>query len=206
LPLVEQPRRWELDPGHEFAANGIDETMSIDRSLHSLFGCSKLAADMLVQEYGRTFGMRTACFRCGCITGGAHAAVEAHGFLAYVMRCAVLRRPYQIHGYGGKQVRDILHADDLVSAFEHFYQEPRCAAVYNMGGGRHSNCSVLEAIDMCEEASGNRLSVSYDEVARKGDHMWWISDVGSFKRDYPSWTYRYDLPRIVASLRQAVAP
>jgi len=200
LPLIEQPTRWELDPAHPWAANGIDESMRIDRTLHSLFGCSKLAGDLLVQEYGRYFGLRTGCFRCGCITGGNHAAVAQHGFLAYVMRCAVNREPYVIHGYKGKQVRDNIHADDLVGAFEQFYLNPRPGEVYNMGGGRHCNCSVLEAVELCERASGNTLPVTYIDAARKGDHIWWISDVSKFRRDYPSWDYRYDLQAVVASV------
>jgi CDP-paratose 2-epimerase len=200
LPFVEQPTRWEADPTHEYAANGISEGMSIDQSLHSLFGCSKLAADTLVQEYGRYFGVRTGCFRCGCVTGGHHAAVEQHGFLAYLMQCAVRGRPYVIHGYRGKQVRDNIHADDLAAAFEQFYLNPRPGEVYNMGGGRHCNCSVHEAIQLCERASGNQVSVVYDDTPRKGDHIWWISDVSKFRRDYPNWRYRYDLDGVVANL------
>ena len=200
LPFIEQPTRWEIDPAHEYANSGVNESMSIDNTLHSLFGCSKLAADVLVQEYGRYFGMRTGCFRCGCITGGNHAAVEQHGFLAHLMRCAVAKRPYVIHGYKGKQVRDNLHADDLVAAFEQFRLNPRAGAVYNMGGGRHCNCSVLEAIQLCECASGNKISVTYSESPRKGDHIWWISDVSKFQRDYPNWHYRYDMDGVVASL------
>ena len=200
LPLIERPTRWEVDPAHAYAAHGIDERMPIDSTMHSLMGCSKLAADILVQEYGRYFGMRTGCFRCGCITGGDHAAVEQHGFLAYVMRCAVNKQRYNIHGYQGKQVRDNIHADDLVAAFEAFYVNPKMGAVYNMGGGRHSNCSVLEAVDLCERASGNKLTVVYSDAPRRGDHIWWISDVSKFRRDYPSWEYRYDLDAVVASV------
>jgi len=200
LPFIEQDTRWEVDPSHDYAATGISEGMNIDDSLHSLMGCSKLAADVFVQEYGRYFGLRTACFRCGCITGGNHAAVEQHGFLAHVMRCAVHKQPYEIHGYLGKQVRDNIHAEDLVSAFEHFHLNPKVGAVYNMGGSRYSNCSVLEAITLCEGASGNKISVSYHDQARKGDHIWWISDVGKFRRDYPAWEYRHDMNSIVASV------
>jgi CDP-paratose 2-epimerase len=200
LPLVEQATRWEVDPSHEYGANGISEAMSIDRSLHSLFGCSKLSADIMVQEYGRYFGLRTACFRCGCITGGDHAAVEQHGFLAYLMRCAVGRQPYVIHGYKGKQVRDHIHAEDLAAAFEQFYLRPRIAEVYNMGGGRDCNSSLLETIALCERLSGNRLSVTYSDQPRTGDHIWWISDVRKFRRDYPDWQCRYDLEAIAASV------
>ena len=204
LPFVELPTRWEIDPAHEYAARGVSESLTIDRSLHSLFGCSKLAADILVQEYGRYFGLQTGCFRCGCITGGNHAGVEQHGFLAHLMRCAVTRQPYVTYGYKGKQVRDNLHAEDLVSAFEHFYRNPRPGEVYNMGGGRHSNCSVIEAIAWSERLSGNKMAASYSDVARKGDHIWWISDVSKFRRDYPEWQYAYDLDGVMASVYAGV--
>lgn len=200
LPLVEQPTRWEVDAAHEYAANGIDESMRVDRTLHSLFGSSKTAADILVQEYGHYFGMRTGSFRCSCITGGNHAAVEQHGFLAYLMKCAVAKKPYVIYGYKGKQVRDHLHAEDLVAAFEQFYLNPRAGEVYNMGGSRQSNCSVQEAIELCQQATGNTMSVTYEDSARKGDHIWWISDVSKFRHDYPDWNFRYDLDGVVASL------
>ena len=205
LPFIEQPTRWELDPGHEYAAAGVSESLRIDRSLHSLFGCSKLAADVLVQEYGRYFGLRTGCFRCGCVTGGNHAGVEQHGFLAHLMRCAVSRQPYVVYGYKGKQVRDNIHADDLVAAFDQFYRSPRAGEVYNMGGGRDCNCSVQEAIALCERASGNTMSVTYNDVVRKGDHIWWISDVSKFRRDYPDWRCRYDLAGVVASVYAGAA-
>jgi CDP-paratose 2-epimerase len=202
LPYLEQDTRWEIAPAHEYAARGIAENLRTDRSLHSLFGCSKLSADVVVQEYGRYFGLKTVCFRCGCITGGKHAAVEQHGFLAYVMRCAVRKEAYLIHGYKGKQVRDNIHAEDLVGAFEQFRLNPRPGEVYNMGGSRYSNCSVMEAVKLCEEASGNTMSVSYSDGARKGDHIWWISDVSKFQRDYPDWRYQYDLPAIIRNLHE----
>ena len=200
LPFIEHTTRWELDPAHEYSAHGVSESLRIDRSQHSLFGCSKLAADVMVQEYGRYFGLRTGCFRCGCITGGNHAGVEQHGFLAHLMRCAVHKQPYVIHGYKGKQVRDNLHAEDLVAAFEQFYLRPRPGEVYNMGGGRHINCSMREAIELSERASGNKMTVSYSEVARRGDHIWWISDVRKFRQHYPDWDYHYDLDGVVASV------
>jgi CDP-paratose 2-epimerase len=204
LPLVELETRFEVEPGHPWA-DGIPEAMSIDRSLHSLFGCSKLAADLMVQEYGRYFGLNTGVFRCGCITGGAHAAVEQHGFLAWVMKCAVAKRPYVVHGYGGRQVRDNLHADDLVAAFEAFAQAPRAGEVYNMGGARHSHCSVLEAIQLCEVASGNRMEVRHDPTVRRGDHVWWISDIGKFRAHYPDWRPRHDLAGVIAAVHAGVA-
>ncbi len=144
--MIERETRWELPEGHGFF-NGIDETMSIDQSKHSLFGASKVAADILVQEYGRYFGMKTVCFRGGCLTGPNHSGVELHGFLAYLMKCCVEGRTYKIFGYKGKQVRDNIHADDLVNAFWHVYQAPRSGEVYNIGGGRQNSCSILEAID-----------------------------------------------------------
>jgi CDP-paratose 2-epimerase len=193
LPLMEMERRWELDPTHPWSAHGIDETMSVDQTKHSLFGVSKLAADVLVQEYGRYFGMRTGVFRGGCLTGPAHSGTELHGFLAYLVHCAVSGRPYTIFGHKGKQVRDNIHSSDLVQCFWHFYRNPTAGAVYNIGGSRHSNCSVLEAIALIEEIHGTRLNYTLNETARAGDHIWWISDVRRFQRDYPAWSYTYDL-------------
>jgi CDP-paratose 2-epimerase len=177
LPLVEMESRWELDPAHPFARDGIDETMSIDRSLHSLFGASKVAADILVQEYGRYFGMKTGVFRGGCLTGPGHSGAELHGFLAYLMKCAVGARPYRIFGYKGKQVRDNIHSRDLIMAFDAFRRSPRCGEVYNMGGSRVSNCSMREAIAMCEELTGRPMQVEYVDENRIGDHIWWMSSV-----------------------------
>lgn len=203
LPLVELETRWEIDPSHPYA-DGVDETMSIDQTLHSLFGASKSSADLLVQEYGRYFGMRTASFRGGCLTGPAHSGAELHGFLAYLMRCTVNGEPYTIYGYEGKQVRDNIHSHDLVSMFWHFYQEPRVGEVYNVGGGRHSNCSILEAIHLCEEISGRRLDWSYSDENRVGDHVWWITDVSKFRTHYRAWEYRYGLEEILRELHEGV--
>jgi CDP-paratose 2-epimerase len=193
LPLIEMAGRWELDPAHPWAAHGIDETMSIDQTKHSLFGASKVAGDVLVQEYGRYFGMRTGVFRGGCLTGPAHSGAELHGFLAYLVRCAVTGRPYTIFGYKGKQVRDNIHSRDLVQCFWHFYRNPTPGAVYNIGGSRYSNCSVLEAIDLIEQIGGYRVNYTLSETARAGDHLWWISDVRRFQQDYRAWSYSYDL-------------
>ena len=184
LPLVELEKRWEIKAGHEYEP-GISETMSIDQTKHSLFGASKVAADVLVQEYGNYFGMKTACFRGGCLTGPAHAGTELHGFLAYLMRCTVDGTPYRVFGYKGKQVRDNIHSHDLVEAFWQFFQKPRVGEVYNIGGSRHSNCSMLEAIDLCEQISGRKLKWTYVEDNRIGDHIWWISDVRKFQSHYP---------------------
>jgi CDP-paratose 2-epimerase len=200
LPFVEHETRWELASDHPYASYGIDEGLSLDQSMHSVFGASKLSADIMTQEYGRYFGLKTGIFRCGCITGPAHSSAELHGFLAYLVKCAVTGRPYQIHGYQGKQVRDNIHAHDLASAFWHFFQFPRPGAVYNLGGSRHSNCSVLEAIHDIEEISGHRLQWTLSPKARSGDHIWWISDVRKFQRDYHDWSYRYDQKGIIAEL------
>lgn len=203
LPLVERETRWELDPSHPWAAHGVDETMSIDQTLHSLFGASKVAADVLVQEYGRYFGMKTACFRGGCLTGPNHAGAQLHGFLAYLVKCVATGQPYTVFGYGGKQVRDNIHAYDLVNAFWHFFQQPRSGEVYNIGGSRHSNCSMLEAIAIAERLTGRALNRSYSETNRIGDHIWWISDVRRFQSHYPDWSYAYDMERIIAEIVEA---
>jgi len=203
LPLVELEKRWEIDPQHTYR-EGIDETMSIDQTKHSLFGASKVAADVMVQEYGRYFGMKTAVFRGGCLTGPAHAGTELHGFLAYLMKCAATGRPYRVFGYSGKQVRDNIHSHDLVEAFWQFTLKPRVAEVYNMGGSRHSNCSMLEAIEMCEQISGKKLEWTYMEDNRVGDHIWWVSDVRKFQSHYPDWKYRFDLNAILEQIHAAV--
>ena len=202
LPLVELEQRWEIASSHAFEP-GIDESMSIDQTKHSLFGASKVAADVLVQEYGRYFGMKTACFRGGCLTGPAHAGTELHGFLAYLMKCIATGTPYRVFGYRGKQVRDNIHAHDLVEAFWQFFRAPRVAEVYNLGGSRHSNCSMLEAIARCEAISGKKLDWTYVEDNRIGDHIWWVSDVRKFQAHYPDWKYRYDLDAILREIHAA---
>ncbi len=199
LPLVEEETRWEVDPSHPYRG-GIDETMSIDQSKHSLFGASKAAADLMVQEYGRYFGMRTACFRGGCLTGPNHSGAKLHGFLSYLMKCTVTGEPYTVFGYKGKQVRDNIHSQDLVNALYHFYRDPRVGEVYNIGGGRFSNCSMLEAVWLCEEIAGKKLDWAYSESNRSGDHIWWISDVSKFKAHYPDWDLEYDIPDILKQI------
>jgi CDP-paratose 2-epimerase len=199
---METEMRWEINPGHKFYENGIDETMSIDQTKHSLFGASKVAADVLVQEYGRYFGMKTGVFRGGCLTGPGHSGAQLHGFLAYLMKCVVTRTPYTIFGYRGKQVRDNIHSHDLVNAFYHFYENPRVAEVYNIGGGRHSNCSMLEAIEISEKIAGERLEYTYSETNRIGDHIWWISDISKFKQHYPSWSLTHDITSILSEIHQ----
>ena len=202
LPFGELSLRWEIEPGHEYEP-GISEGMSIDQTKHSLFGASKVAADVLVQEYGRYFGMPTVCFRGGCLTGPAHAGTELHGFLSYLMKCAVGGRPYRVFGYKGKQVRDNIHSFDLVQAFAAFVRAPRIGEVYNIGGSRHCNCSMLEAIELCEEISGRKLSWEYIEDNRIGDHIWWISDVRKFREHYPEWNFRYGLREILEEIHAA---
>ncbi len=199
LPLVEQDLRWEIDPAHRYA-NGVGEDMSIDHTLHSLFGASKVAADVLVQEYGRYFGMNTACFRGGCLTGPNHSGTQLHGFLAYLMKCTMTNAPYTIFGYQGKQVRDNIHSADLIRAFYEFFKAPRAGEVYNIGGGRYSNCSMLEAIDLCQGITGKKLNWTYSEQNRAGDHIWWISDTSKFMQHYPNWQLQYDVPQILREI------
>lgn len=200
LPLEECETRWEVEASHPYAAYGIDESMSIDATLHSVFGASKVAADVMTQEYGRYFGMNTACFRGGCLTGPGHSGAALHGFLAYLVQCAVRRTPYVVRGYRAKQVRDNIHAYDLVNAFWHFCQKPRPGEVYNIGGSRHSNCSMLEAIHMVEELVGEKMNWSYEDSNRVGDHKWWISDVRKFQSHYPSWNYAYDIKSLMREI------
>ncbi len=204
LPFVELGTRWELPEGHDWFG-GIDERMSIDATMHSLFGVSKCAADLLVQEYGRYFGLRTACFRCGCITGPGHAGAELHGFLSYLVQCAVFDRPYTVIGYGGKQVRDNIHSRDLVSAFWRFFQNPSAGAVYNMGGGRRANCSVLEAIERAERLTGRPMRHRHDPKPRAGDHQWWISDTSRFEADHPDWRPVHGIGDMIGEIHHEIA-
>ncbi len=199
LPLVEQETRWEIDPSHTYN-DGIREDMPLDQCMHSLFGASKVAADILVQEYGRYFDMPTACFRGGCLTGPGHSGTQLHGFLSYLMKCAMTGTKYTVFGYKGKQVRDNIHSHDLVRAFDAFLQNPRCSAVYNIGGSRHSNCSMLEAISLCEKISGKKMNWEYSDDNRAGDHMWWVSDIGRFKADYPDYELKYNVPEILQEI------
>lgn len=203
LPLTEKETRWEITETHPFHRHGIDESMNIDQSKHSLFGVSKVAADIAAQEYGRYFGLKTGTFRGGCLTGPAHSGAELHGFLAYLVKCAVTGQTYTIYGYKGKQVRDNIHSFDMVNAFWHFFQNPQAGAVYNMGGSRYSNCSVLEAINCIEELTARKLNYELSADARSGDHIWWISDVRKFQQQYPDWAYSYDLKRIIQEIVEA---
>ena len=199
LPLEDLETRLELPSDHEWFG-GVDTTMSIDSTLHSLFGASKAAADLLVQEYGRYFAMPTVCFRAGCLTGPNHAGAQLHGFLAYLMKCTATGDPYTVFGYEGKQVRDNVHSADLVDAFLLFHESPRAAAVYNIGGGRENACSMLEAIALCERIAGRELSWEMGEEPRIGDHRWWISDLAPFEADYPDWKLRYGVEDILGEM------
>ena len=197
LPLTELETRWEISEDHPFFKDGIDESMSIDACLHSLFGSSKLASDVMVQEYGRYFGMKTVCFRVGCLTGPGHSGAELHGFLAYLVKCALTATPYTIFGYSGKQVRDNIHSSDLVNAFWHFFENPRSGEVYNIGGGRDINCSMLEAISIVEKKTERKLKWTYSEQNRMGDHIWWVSDISKFRKHYPNWKLIYNIESII---------
>ncbi|NRB65641.1 MAG: NAD-dependent epimerase/dehydratase family protein [Saprospiraceae bacterium] len=200
LPLIELEDRWEIDESHEYYKYGIDEKMSIDHTKHSLFGASKVAGDVLVQEYGRYFGMKTGIFRGGCLTGPNHSGTQLHGFLSYLMKCAITGDKYTVFGYKGKQVRDNIHSWDLVNMFWHFHLSPRPGEVYNAGGSRHSNCSMKEAIGMCERITGNKMNYEYSQTNRIGDHMWWISDVRKFKEHYPGWDFKFGLEEILTQI------
>ncbi|MFC2148433.1 NAD-dependent epimerase/dehydratase family protein [Bacteroidota bacterium] len=205
LPLVELDNRWEVREDHPFFEFGINESMSVDQSKHSLFGASKLAADVLVQEYGKYFGMKTVAFRGGCLTGPSHKGAELHGFLAYLIKCALEDNPYTIFGYKGKQVRDNIHSSDLINAFWNYYQNPRIGEVYNIGGSRNSNISMLEAMQKIEELSGKKISYSLSENARSGDHIWYISDIRKFRSHYPEFEYEYDMDRILKEMLNAAS-
>lgn len=200
LPLQEHAARWDYARPEDF--HGINECCRIDRTLHSLFGASKAAADLMVQEYGRYFGLKTGIFRGGCLTGPAHSGVQLHGFLSYLVHVAMTEKPYTIFGYQGKQVRDQIHAEDVIEAFDAFAEDPRPGEVYNLGGGRENSASVLEYIERIEQLSGRRVSYTYQEANRVGDHICYISDLRKFKSHYPSWSVRHSLDDI---LREMIA-
>lgn len=199
LPFIEQKARFELPSNHSYY-HGIDESMAIDNTKHSLFGSSKLAADIMVQEYGKYFGLHTAVFRAGCLTGPAHSSTELHGFLAYLVKCVLAGKKYTIFGYKGKQVRDTMHAYDLVHAFFHVYQKPKKGEVYNIGGSRHSNISILEGVKKIEEITGKKAKIAYDKKPRVGDHIWYISDISKFRKHYPKWKFTYTMDMILEEL------
>lgn len=199
LPFMEGKKRFEIDSGHPFH-KGINESMSVDQSMHSLFGVSKLAADVSVQEYGRYFGLKTVCLRASCVTGPAQTGTPMHGFLSFLGQCVATGRIYTIYGYKGKQVRDNIHAYDFVNAMYHFYLKPKCGEVYNMGGSRFSNVSVREALEKFEKALHKKAVWEYVDKPRTGDHMWYISDVSKFRKDFPHWDYRYHGDAIIEEI------
>jgi CDP-paratose 2-epimerase len=205
FPLVELEKRWELEESHPYFEHGIDETMSIDRSVHTIFGASKVAADIMVQEYGIYYGLNTGVFRGGCLTGPDHSGTQLHGFLAYLMKCAIIGRRYTVFGYQAKQVRDNIHSYDLVNMFWHFYQNPRQGEVYNAGGSRYSHCSMLEAIELCSEIVGKPMDWGYSEQNRLGDHIWWVSDVRKFQSHYPDWSFKYNLDDILVQIYEGLS-
>ena len=200
LPLEEKRTRWDIGESHPYYQVGIDEHMSLDQCKHGLFGVSKASADLLVQEYGRYFAMKTACFRVGSVTGASHMGTPHHGFLSYLMKCLVLDKPYTVYGHRGKQLRDVLHSHDLAQALVAFFQNPKSAAVYNLGGGPNNQCSLIEAIELCQTISGKTLSWSYHEEPRIGDQKWWVTDARKFKKDFPDWQCRYSLNSILQEL------
>ncbi|MBS1774337.1 MAG: NAD-dependent epimerase/dehydratase family protein [Bacteroidetes bacterium] len=203
LPLVELEHRWEIAESHPYYARGIDENMSIDNTKHSLFGASKVAADVVAQEYGKYFGMNVGIFRGGCLTGPKHSGTQLHGFLSYLMKCAITGDKYTVFGYKGKQVRDNIHSWDLVNMFWHFHQAPRQGEVYNAGGGRFSNCSMAEAITICEKITGKPMNFAYSETNRIGDHIWWISDTSKFESHYNNWKLHYNVEDILTQIYEA---
>ena len=199
LPLVEKKTRWEILGSHKFKS-GIDESMSIDNCTHSFFGASKSYADLIVQEYGKNIGLRTACFRAGCITGPNHSGAKLHGFLSYLVKTSILKKKYFLIGYKGKQVRDNIHSEDLVSCFWEFYKKPGCGEVYNTGGGRFSNCSVIEALDVVEQLTNIKIKRKILRQNRVGDHIWYISNMKKFKKKYPNWKQKFSTKKIIAEL------
>ena len=199
LPLIEKKTRWEIKGSHKFKS-GIDESMSIDNCTHSFFGASKSYADIIVQEYGRNIGLKTVCFRAGCITGPNHSGAKLHGFLSYLVKTSLQSKKYFLIGYKGKQVRDNIHSNDLVSCFWEYYKKPGYGEVYNMGGGRYSNCSIIEALNMVENIAGIKVKKKILKQNRVGDHIWYVSNTKKFKKKYPNWKQKFSTQRIIAEL------
>ena len=199
LPLIEKKTRWEIKKSHKYNS-GIDETMSIDNCTHSFFGASKSYADLIVQEYGKNVGLRTACFRAGCITGPNHSGAKLHGFLSYLVKVSLQSKKYTLIGYKGKQVRDNIHSHDLVKCFWEFYKKPRYGEVYNTGGGRYSNCSIIEALSIIEKIKKIKIKKKVLKQNRIGDHIWYVSNMRKFKKDYPNWKQKYSTKNIIQEL------
>ena len=201
LPLEEKKLRYEIKKNHIYFKKGINEKMSIDHTTHSLFGVSKTSADLLVQEYGRYFNLRTACFRGGCLTGENHSGAQLHGFLSFLIKTILNNKKYFIFGYKGKQVRDNIHSYDVTRAFEEFIKKPRIGGnVYNLGGGRDNSCSILEAIKLIENMSNKKSNFKILNKNRVGDHIWWISDNSKFKKDFPKWNLKFTLENSLKSM------
>ena len=199
LPLIEKKKRWEIKSNHYYK-NGITEKMSIDDCVHSFFGASKSYADLVVQEYGRNIGLKTVCFRAGCITGPNHSGARLHGFLSYLVKAALEQKKYFIYGYKGKQVRDNIHSADVVSCFWEYFKKPKRGKIYNMGGGRKSNCSIIEAIQIIEELTSTHFEWELKKENRVGDHIWYVSNMKKFKNDYPKWKQIYNSEKIIGEL------
>ena len=199
LPLMEKKTRWEIKKNHKFKS-GIDESMSIDNCTHSFFGASKSYADLIVQEYGKNIGLKTACFRAGCITGPNHSGAKLHGFLSYLVKASLQSKKYFLIGYKGKQVRDNIHSNDLVSCFWEYYKKPGHGEVYNIGGGRYSNCSVIEALNIVEDIAGIKIKKKILKQNRIGDHIWYVSNTRKFKKKYPNWKQKFSTRRIINEL------
>ena len=203
LPLEEQETRWELPKTHKWH-DGIDETMSVDQCLHSVFGASKVAADVMVQEYGKYFGLKTGVFRGGCLTGPAHSGAKLHGFLSYLIKCIAKGDTYSLIGYKGKQVRDNIHSFDVLTAFDAFAEAPRAGEVYNLGGGRFANVSILEAIAATEKVLGKKAKTVYEQTPRIGDHQWYVSSMEKFRRHFPAWKQEYNIEKTIEEIAKSV--
>ena len=199
ISLIKKKFRFEVSKKSKYF-NGINEEFSIDNCTHSFFGVSKTYADLIVQEYGKNVGLKTVCFRAGCITGPKHSGAELHGFLSYLVKKIITDKEYKIIGYGGKQVRDNIHSQDLVKCFWEFYKKPRYGEIYNIGGGRYSNCSVIEAINYVKEKKDLKIKLKYIKKNRVGDHIWYISNCSKFKKHYPGWRQKYNSKKILDEL------
>ncbi|MDB3889149.1 NAD-dependent epimerase/dehydratase family protein [Candidatus Pelagibacter sp.] len=199
LNVIEKKNRWELK-NNDKHFKGIDEKFSIDSCTHSFFGVSKTYADLIVQEYGKNIGLKTVCFRGGCLTGPNHSGAKLHGFLSYLVKISLTKKKYSLIGYKGKQVRDNLHSYDLVNAFWEFFKKPKKGEVYNIGGGRYSNCSIIEALDLVEKIAGISIKKDILKTPRVGDHIWYISNLSKFKKHYPNWQQKYNIKKIIEEL------
>ena len=199
LKIIENKTRWELNK-NDIYFKGINETFSIDNCIHSFFGASKAYSDLIVQEYGKNIGLKTVCFRGGCITGPNHNGAKLHGFLSYLVKNTLNQKTYSLIGYKGKQVRDNIHSLDLINCFWEFFKKPKRGEIYNIGGGRFSNCSIIEALDLVENISKIQIKRKYIKKPRTGDHIWYISDISKFKKDYPNWRQIYNTKKIINEL------